>query len=243
MTEKFLLDAMADVREDYILDAGQETHVQKRKLPWKAILVAALIPLLTVTAFAADALNIRSLVTGQTHYSSSDFGKMDRVMEIAGFQMDVKAEFDNGFAFEQVTVQDTQGQDEDGREVLKYREISVVYRDPEGNRLNLSAHPKLEEVPASDRPADETWQMDDVTAEYRQDHYKFVPEDYQLTPQDEAWAKQTGNHISYGSERVEEKAVSFLSWEKDGVCYLLMDMGGTAAPGDLYAMAAELIEE
>ena len=64
---------MADVREDYILDAGQETHDQKRKLPWKAILVAALIQLLMVTAFAADALNIRSLVTGQTHYSSSDF--------------------------------------------------------------------------------------------------------------------------------------------------------------------------
>ena len=243
MTGKFLLDAMADVREDYNQDAGRETHVQKRKLPWKAILVAALIPLLTVTAFAADALNIRSLVTGQTHYSSSDFGKMDRVMEIAGFQMDVKAEFDNGFAFEQVTVQDTQGQDEDGREVLKYREISVVYRDPEGNRLNLSAHPKLEEVPASDRPADETWQMDDVTAEYRQDHYKFVPEDYQLTAQDEAWTKQPGNHISYGSERVEEKTVSFLSWEKDGVCYLLMDMGGTVAPADLYAMAAELTGE
>ena len=243
MTEKFLLDAMADVREDYILDAGQETHVQKRKLPWKAILVAALIPLLTVTAFAADALNIRSLVTGQTHYSSSDFGKMDRVMEIAGFQMDAKAEFDNGFAFEEVTVQDTKGQDENGREVLKYREISVVYRNSEGKGLNLSAHPKLEEVSASDRPADETWKLGGVTVEYRQDHYKFVPEDYQLTAQDEAWTKQPGNHISYGSERVEEKTVSFLSWDKDGVCYLLMDMGGTVAPADLYAMAAELTGE
>ena len=79
--------------------------------------------------------------------------------------------------------------------------------------------------------------------EYRQDHYKFVPEDYQLTAQDEAWTKQPGNHISYGSERVEEKTVSFLSWEKDGVCYLLMDMGGTVAPADLYAMAAELTGE
>lgn len=243
MTEKFLLDAMADVREDYILDAGEETHFQKRKLPWKAILVAALIPLLTVTAFAADTLNIRSLVTGQTHYSSTDLGKMEKAMKIAGFQMDAKAEFNNGFAFEEVTVQDTQGQDEDGREVLKYREISVVYRDPEGNRLNLSAHPKLEEVSTSDRPADETWQLGGVTAEYRQDHYKFVPEDYSLTAQDEAWAQQPGNHISYGSESVEEKNVSFLSWEKDGVCYLLMDMGGTAAPADLYAMAAELIGE
>ena len=243
MTGKFLLDAMADVREDYIQDAGRETHVQKRKLPWKAVLVAALIPLLVVTAFAADVLNIRSLVTGQTHYSSKDFGKMGKAMEIAGFQMDAKAEFDNGFAFEEVTVQDTKGQDENGREVLKYREISVTYRDPEGHRLNLSAHPKLEEVPVSDRPADEVRQLDGVTAEYRLDHYKFVPEDYQLTAQDEAWVKQPGNHISYGSERVEENAISFLSWEKDGVCYLLMDMGGTVAPADLYAMAAELTGE
>lgn len=243
MTEKFLLDAMADVREDYILDAGQETHVQKRKLPWKAILVAALIPLLTVTAFAADALNIRSLVSGQTHYSSSDFGKMEKAMEIAGFQMEVKAEFDNGFAFEKATVMDNEGQDEDGREVLKYREISVLYRNLDGKRLNLSTHPKLEEVPVSDRPADEVRQLGGVTAEYRLDHYKFVPEEYQLTAQDEAWAKQPGNHISYGAETVEEQAVSFLSWEKDGVCYLLMDMGGTAAPADLYAMAAELTGE
>lgn len=246
MTGKFLLDAMADVHDGYILEAGKEMvqkpMQKKKKGLWKVLLAAALIPLLTVTAFAADVLNIRSLCSGTQHYSSSDFRKLDRAMDVAGLRLEPVERFSNGYVFEKVTVQDTKGLDEHDREVLKYREINLDYRNGDGHRLHLSAEPVLEEISASDRPADQSRGIGGITVEYRLDHYKCVPADYKLTPEDEAWQQIPGNYISYGTDRVEENDVSSVSWEKDGVLYLLMDLDTKETPETLYAMAKEWID-
>ena len=99
MKNEFLLNAMADIDETYIREAAQPPKMRKRKLPWKILVAAALIPLLTITAYAGDVLNIRTLVSGMTHYTSSQYADIDKVMDKAGFEMDVKERFHNGFAF------------------------------------------------------------------------------------------------------------------------------------------------
>ena len=242
MKNEFLLNAMADIDETYIQEAQKAPTTGKRKLPWKALLAAALIPLLTVTAFAADVLNIRTLVSGMTHYTSSQFSDMDRAMEKAGFQMDVKERFNNCFAFEKVYVEDTRGLDENDREVLKYWEVQVNYRNADGVRLCLFAHPDMEELTDSDSPVAQTAQIGGVTVTYYRDHYKFVPPDYQLSEAEKQWQEIPGNYISYGSEAVKETDVAFLCWEKDGIRYSFMDSGAKVTPQVLFAMAAELMQ-
>ena len=242
MKNEFLLNAMADIDETYIREAEKAPTAGKRKLPWKALLAAALIPLLTVTAFAADVLNIRTLVSGMTHYTSSQFSDMDKAMEKAGFQMDVKESFQNGFTFEKVYVEDTRGLDENDREVLKYREVQVNYLNDDGVRLCLFAHPDIEEITDSESPIAQTAQIGGVTVSYHLDHYKFVPPDYQLSEAEKQWEAIPGNYISYGSDAVEETDVCFACWEKDGVCYTIMDSGAKVTPQTLFAMAKELIE-
>ena len=242
MKNEFLLNAMADIDETYIQEAQKAPTTGKRKLPWKALLAAALIPLLTVTAFAADVLNIRTLVSGMTHYTSSQFSDMDKAMEKAGFQMDVKESFQNGFTFEKVYVEDTRGLDENDREVLKYKEVQVNYRNADGLRLCLFAHPDMEELTDSDSPVAQTAQIGGVTVSYHLDHYKFVPPDYQLSEAEKQWQEIPGNYISYGSEAVKETDVAFLCWEKDGIRYSFMDSGAKVTPQVLFAMAAELMQ-
>lgn len=240
MKKEFLLSAMADVDDTYIREAEQAPKV--RKLPWKILVAAALIPLLTITAFAADVLNIRTLVSGMTHYTSSRYEDMDKAMDKAGFQMDVKERFTNGFAFEKVSVEDTRGLDENDREVLKYREVVVNYRNPDGIRLCLFAQPDMEEIVDSESPVAQTAQIGGVTVSYYLDHYKFVPANYALTEAEKQWQEIPGNHISYGSDAVEETDVGFACWEKDGVCYSIMDSGAKVTPQTLFAMAAELMQ-
>lgn len=242
MKNEFLLNAMADIDDTYIREAAQPPKMRKRKLPWKILVAAALIPLLTVTAFAADVLNIRTLVSGTTHYSSSQFSDMDKAMEKAGFQMDVKEAFQNGFAFEKVSVEDTRGLDENDREVLKYREVQVNYRNADGVRLCLFAHPDIEELTDSESPVAQTAQIGGVTVSYHLDHYKFVPPDYQLSEAEKQWEAIPGNYISYGTDTVEETDVGFACWEKDGVCYTIMDSGAKVTPQTLFAMAKELMQ-
>lgn len=242
MKNEFLLNAMADIDETYIREAAQPPKMRKRKLPWKILVAAALIPLLTVTAFAADVLNIRTLVSGMTHYTSSQYADMDKIMDKAGFQMDVKESFSSGFSFEKAYVEDTRGLDENDREVLKYRQVQVNYRNADGVRVCLFAHPDIEELADSESPVAQTAQIGGVTVSYQLDHYKFVPPDYQLSEAEKQWEAIPGNYISYGSEAVKDTDVAFLCWEKDGVRYTIMDSGAKVTPQTLFAMAKELME-
>ena len=238
MKQEFLLNAMADVNDTYIQEAAAP---RKRKLPWKILVAAALIPLLTITAYASDVLNIRTLVSSMTHYTSSRFSDMDKVMDKAGFEMDVKESFASGFAFEKAYVGDTRGLDENDREVLKYRQVQVNYRNADGVRVCLFAHPDIEEIVDSESPVAQTAQIGGVTVSYYLDHYKFVPPDYQLSEAEKQWQEIPGNHISYGTDAVEETDVGFACWEKDGVRYSLMDSGAKLTPQTLFAMAKELM--
>ena len=242
MKNEFLLNAMADIDDTYIREAGHAPTARKRKLPWKILVAAALIPLLTVTAFAADVLNIRTLVSGMTHYTSSQYADMDKIMDKAGFQMDVKESFSSGFSFEKAYVEDTRGLDENDREVLKYRQVQVNYRNADGVRLCLFAHPDIEEITDSESPVAQTAQIGGVTVSYQLDHYKFVPPDYQLSEAEKQWEAIPGNYISYGSEAVKDTDVAFLCWEKVGVRYTIMDSGAKVTPQTLFAMAKELME-
>ena len=233
---------MADIDETYVREAEKVPTARKRKLPWKMLVAAALIPLLTITAYAADVLNIRSLVSGMTHYTSSQFSDMDKVMDKAGFRMDVKESFTSGFTFDKVYVEDTRGLDENDREVLKYREVQVNYRNADGVRLCLFANPDIEEITDSESPVAQTAQIGGVTVSYHLDHYKFVPPDYQLSEAEKQWQEIPGNYISYGSEAVKDTDVAFLCWEKDGIRYSFMDSGAKVTPQVLFAMAKELME-
>ncbi|MDY4508151.1 MAG: hypothetical protein SPD95_05450 [Candidatus Faecousia sp.] len=242
MKQEFLLNAMADIDETYVREAEKAPTARKRKLSWKALVAAALIPLLTITAYAGDVLNIRTLVSGMTHYTSSQFSDMDKVMDKAGFEMDVKERFNNGFAFEKAYVEDTWGLDENDREVLKYREVQVNYRNADGVRLCLFANPDIEEITDSESPVAQTAQIGGVTVSYYRDHYKFVPANYALSEAEKQWEAIPGNYISYGTDAVEETDVAFACWEKDGLRYTIMDSGAKVSPQTLFAMAKELME-
>ena len=242
MKQEFLLNTMTDIDDTYIREAAQPPKMRKRKLPWKILVAAALIPLLTITAYAGDVLNIRTLVSGMTHYTSSQYADMDKVMDKAGFEMDVKERFNNGFAFEKAYVEDTRGLDENDREVLKYKEVQVNYRNADGIRLCLFAHPDIEEITDSESPNTQTAQIGGVTVTYYHDHYKFVPANYELSEAEKQWQEIPGNYISYGSEAVKDTDVAFLCWEKDGVRYTIMDSGAKVTPQTLFAMAKELME-
>ena len=242
MKQEFLLNAMADIDETYVREAEKVPTARKRKLPWKMLVAAALIPLLTITAYAADVLNIRTLVSGMTHYTSSQFSDMDKVMDKAGFRMDVKESFTSGFTFEKAYVEDTRGLDENDREVLKYKEVQVNYRNADGIRLCLFANPDIEEITDSESPVAQTAQIGGVTVSYYRDHYKFVPANYELSEAEKQWEAIPGNYISYGTDAVEETDVAFACWEKDGLRYTIMDSGAKVSPQTLFAMAKELME-
>lgn len=243
MKNDFLLSAFTDIRDDFIMEAEETMKNTKKKLPWKALLIAALIPILAVTAYASDFLNIRSLCSGRLHFSSSQYSDMGKAEKKAGFDLNVPETLGD-YTFREVQVQDVNGLDEGDKRVLTYRETSITYQNKAGNMLFYHISPVQEDVPASDRAADQVREVNGVKLEYRLDQYWMLPASYEetgLTQEMEEWKKLPGHYISYGSDTPEQTKVAFLSWEQDGLRHALMDMDGKEGADALFTMATQLM--
>ena len=221
---------------------GKGQIMNFQKVIKKAAVVLAAVLLLTTTAYAADFMNIKSLATtGGKEYLSEAYKDMDKAMKKAGFEITAPESFENGYCFQTVRVGETGAYDENNKELFTYKDLVVFYKSPAGATLSLFTHVDREELSQGRREPDMTRMVGEVQVEYRLDHYKFVPEDYELTPEDKAMLEQPGYYLSYGSDTVIEQDNHSLTWVKDGVNYHILDSGAKENPDTLFAMAEELI--
>ena len=219
---------------------GQIMNIQKVMKKAAAVLAAVLI--LTTTAYASDFMNIKSLATtGRGEYHSESYKDMGKAMKKAGFEITAPESFENGYSFRNVRVGETGAYDEHDKELFTYKDLVVYYRNPAGTTLSLFTHADREELSQNSRQPDMTRIIGEVQVNYWLDHYKFVPEDYELTPEDEAMLQQPGYYLSYGSDTVIEQDNHTLSWIQDGVDYSILDSGAKETPETLFAMAEALI--
>lgn len=237
--------AMNYVDETYLsqLDTSEKELIsmKSRKKTIRILIAAAIIALMSVTAYATDIFHIRSLESGRsTHYQN--YSDMEQAMAQAGLQVAHRQTLGDGFEFKDAEVREVVGRDEKNKKVLTFQELSVYYENAAGNYLVVNAYGQTEEVPVSDHPADKTVEINGITVGYRQDHYKFVPADYKLTEEDKSWQEIPGNNISYGSDAVEETTVAFVDWQKDGIQYYIMNSKDILPTETLLDMARELIE-
>lgn len=241
-----LNQALNYVDDAYLMEADtpeKEIITMKTKKRMLRILAAAaMISLLTITAYAADLLNIRSLVTGSSKWYTT-YASIGRAKAKAGLDVNVPQQFENGFQFQRAEVQEVKCEDENGKVVMTFQELNVHYHSDLGQKLILCVNPELEEISVTESipAARRTYGNTDMY--YYLDHYKFVPEDHKLSREEEAWANQPGNYISYGSDQIEEKTVAFLCWTVDGINYYFMDDNAEVNPDTLFSMAQEVMKE
>ena len=221
---------------------GQIMNFQK--VMKKAAVVLAAVLILATTAYASDFVKTRSLATtGRKSYLSESYKDMGKAMKQAGLEITAPKSFKNGYSFQNVRVSETGAYDEHGKEQFTYMDLVVSYRNPEGTILSLYACADREELSQESRQPDATRTIGDVQVNYQLDHYKFVPEDYELTPEDEAMLEKPGYFLSYGADTVIEQDNHSLTWVLDGIKYHILDSGAAETPDTLFTMAEELILE
>lgn len=221
---------------------GKGRIMNLQKVMKKAAVVLAAVLILSTTAYATDFMNIKSLVTtGRKEYHSESYKDMGKAMKQAGFEITAPESFENGYSFRNVRVGETGAYDEHDKELFTYKDLVVYYKNPAGTNLSLFTHIDREELSQGSREPDMTRMVGEVQVEYRLDHYKFVPEDYELTAEDEAMLQQPGYYLSYGADTVTEQDNQNVAWVKDGVSYSILDSGAKETPDALFAMAEALI--
>lgn len=235
--------ALNQVDDVYLLELEkpekEKLTMKNRKRILRSLAIAAMIALLSLTAYATDFLNIRSLESGRSK-SYTSYSQTERAIAQAGLDLKVP-EILGDFSFQSAQVQEVVGRDENGKKALTFQELNISYQDAAGTEVELTAYHNQQGISLSNRAADQARNVNGVTLEYRLDHYLFVPADYTPTQEEAQWAQQPGNYISYGSVEKTAQDVAFLSWEKDGISYFLMNSGANLDANTLFALAEALL--
>ena len=218
----------------------KECQKMSKKNVFRVILVAAIIVMLSATAYATDFFRGFSLTNSDSQVFEN-YSDMKKVRKASGLKIDPPETFSTGYTFQSADVSTVEATDEDGNVAFTYPQVSLRYRSGEGRKLWISASAQREELLPDPRPVADERTFADVTVTCYRDNYLVVPEDYRLSAEEEAWGDIPGNYISYGSDQVERNTVTFLRWTKDGILYIIMDASGAEDTDVLFAIAEELL--
>lgn len=216
----------------------EESHMKKLKTKKVIVAVAAMCLLVSLVSVAGG--RIVGYSTSTSH--SAEIKSYDKLIKAApaklGFTPATARQFGNGFAFTDGYLNDVNGIDKDSNIVGSFPELTLTYKKGGQEVTYTAARPIGEQTQIA---ADAVENSDGVAISFKTDHYKFVPENYQLTEEDQKRINSGDLIVSYGTDQVQQKDISFVSWNQNGTSYLLMSSGTVdVSREDLMQMAKEL---
>ena len=156
--------------------------------------------------------------------------------EELGFAPVLIDEFENGYSYETGYVIDNEHADSKTAVVEKFKSAMFEYTK-DGNTVYFSQD-KFDSAVNSGSIVDSFAGVELYWKSYTN---KIVPEDYQMTEADEQ-AQESGELVfTWGSDSVQTVEVKSLQWMRDGVQYMLLQMGGELGAEDMITMAKEAI--
>ena len=218
-------------------ETGQMKHLSIKKVVIGVAAACLLIPGGAYAAGHADYLIGHSCIGGQSKNYSGDMEKMETKL---GYPVLTVESFDNGYCFKEMEVMDTEGRDDQRNEVYTYKDMTVYYEKAGCRDIYLDMCRPVEEEQRA-KTADATKVCGDTTLYYDEYTYKFVPADYQKTPEDEANEQRNDYFISAGSDEVEIHVSQGVTWKLDGTSYNLAGFDTGLSADEMLAMAEEII--
>ncbi len=223
-----------------ILESQKEAGNMKKFSMKKLVIgVAAGCLLVSGGAFAtghAVSLSTHSFL-GDAYRSYSDLGKAE---EKLGYTVDAVEGFSNGYRFEKMSVDEWQGDDAAGDTVCTFKQLDISYGRTGDEGISLYARRPIE-APVRDTTPDAVRQVGDVTIYYDVTTFKFVPPNYELTDEDRANLDKPDYSISYGSDKVEVQQSYEVTWDKDGIYYMLLGFDLPLSADEMFDMAEEVM--
>ncbi len=208
-------------------------------------LAAALMIALGITAYAiwgAPKWTATYNMENTGEYTS--FSELPEVERIVGYDICLVDRFTNGFAFSKLRVDGLADYDEDYNILKEYYGVNATYKTANGAEMMLSLSP-VSDIPNSQetRAASSGCFIGETEVRIYRDHYKFVPEDYEKTPND--IAAEAGGHyyISFGADQTEERDIVSADVILNDVNYtFFFDNSAECSDEMLIQMASELLE-
>lgn len=208
----------------------------------KKIGLAVIVGVLASTACFAGGAVTSIVAHGHPEWMRLAYEDITKAEKDLGFEVQAVQTFNNGYTFKDLDIIENKGMDDEGNVMENYKSASICYIKENAPKVSLDIEKKKDDV--ENRTANETKQYKGVALSYYLDHYKFVPEDYELTEEDKANLEREDYEISYGSDEdeIEEKEIHSVHWEIGDVSYNLMVFDTDMTTAELFDMAEEIID-
>lgn len=235
-------------------DANEEKNggFMKAKFNIKKVSVAAAACCILVggTAFAAG--HVASIVSSNRVLTqTSEFDKLEKLEADANIDVTAVESFSNGYVFDYMEIKDMQTYDEEQNKLQDYSGISIQYINPDLPDVYVDMSPVIDE----DHHVDENSEVaakaqlsrtvGDIDIYYSQDEYLFLPESEEETgpSEEEKLREETDDHfyISYGTDERETQFISNVTFEMDGVVYVIGSFDNTLSGEEFLQMAEEIV--
>lgn len=208
-----------------VSDCRKEEYFMRKSGKYRILVAAAALCIMgTMAVMAAGKIVGYSSSHSSNEPDFATYGDMAQAGERAGFPVKAPEKLANGYVFDKGFLIDVKDHDENGEVLESFPEVSVSYKkDGKDLTLNVERIRPEKEVSTTGNPR--TVLYGDITMIYREDHYRFVPPEYQITEEEQKAVDAGELYVSYGSSEVEDKIMCFLEWEEGDIQYLLMSQG------------------
>jgi len=239
---KKTMDALRFSPEDKkrITEKIIQTHSEQRRInmnKWtlpKAAAIAATCLLVTGgTVFAASKI-IMYTASSNANYDYSSATEMNSATSDRQENASL-----GGYSFDGGNTVYVAGKDDSGNTLGKWDDLSAVYKNEDGDIVNLTLSYNLSDD--ENRTPTESRTIDGITVSFNYDEYLILPDEDEPLEASVQERKENDEHffVSYGGEK-ETYFFSNASFIKNGVRYLIFTNDDVSAD-DLFKMAAELI--
>lgn len=242
LKDKILKELEKSETVETTMNYREVPNMKRLSLKKWAVIAACICLLVPAGLFAAGKITTyrssSSNVSGDRTENWNDFDLMKEKADVGKGQ--AVESFSNGYKFESMQVVTTDGMDSAGNKVASFKDLDIIYQKKGSSEMWLELSSPHDQ--GDPREADQQKEVNGVSLQYFQDTYKFVPPDYKLTDQDKKLEERGDYFVSYGSDKIEIKKFSYVSWEHDGVCYSLHTFDTDLSADQMLDMAAEIVQ-
>lgn len=209
-----------------------------------ALAFAAVFVVGGITAIAGGRIAMLSSSTYVNEAVTNADALINEAAGKLGTEPVIKEELSDGTKFVRGFLSEVNMADDSGNDMGAYPEVTVDYSGANGEQLFLSISKVPEELKLQqqaengEKTADEIYDGTEFrSAEY---NYLFLPPSAEPSEEDLELEAAGDLVISYGSDEEERKVFKDVSWEKDGLQYLLSTYDEGTDSSELLELAKEM---